>query len=40
MGVMLGGEGEKVVPFLLGESIDVKEKNVEGDGRWRGGKGG
>jgi hypothetical protein len=25
MSVVLGGEGEKVVPFLLGESIDVKE---------------
>jgi hypothetical protein len=39
MGVVLGGEGEEVMPFLFGKTIDVKEKNVQGDGR-RCGEGG
>jgi hypothetical protein len=33
MGAVLGGEGEEVMPFLFGKTIDVKERNVEGDGR-------
>ena len=39
MGMVLGGEGEEVMPFLFGKTIDVKEKNVQGDGR-RCGEGG
>ena len=39
MVVVLRGEGYKIMSFLFGESIDVKEKNVEGDRRRSGEKG-